>query len=38
MIDKVYKIISTPAYVEAKSIGEVAKGIIKLVDKVIELV
>ena len=38
VIDEVNKIISTPAYVEGKSIGEVATGITKLVDKVLELV
>ena len=38
VIDEVNKIISTPAYVEGKSIGEVAIGITKLVDKVLELV
>ena len=38
VVDEVNKIISTPAYVEAKSIGEVATGITKLVDKVLELV
>ena len=38
VVDEVNKIISTPAYVEGKSIGEVATGITKLVDKVLELV
>ena len=38
VIDEVNKIISTPAYIEGKSIGEVATGITKLVDKVLELV
>ncbi len=38
VVDDVNKIISTPAYVEGKSIGEVAIGITKLVDKVLELV
>ena len=38
VIDELNKIISTPAYVEGKSIGEVATGITKLVDKVLELV
>ena len=38
MVDEENKIVSTPAYVEAKSIKEVAKGIDKLVTKVLEMV
>ncbi len=37
VIDHDNKIISTPAYVEAKSIREVAIGIEKLIEKVVEL-
>ena len=37
VIDYDNKIISTPAYVEAKSIREVAVGIEKLIEKVVEL-
>ena len=37
VIDHENKIISTPAYVEAKSIREVAIGIEKLIEKVVEL-
>tara|TARA_S200000501_G_scaffold8750_1_gene7855 strand:+ start:78202 stop:78867 length:666 start_codon:yes stop_codon:yes gene_type:complete len=37
VVDKVNKIVSTPAYVEAKSIKEVARGIEKLVDKIMEM-
>ncbi|MFK3797387.1 MULTISPECIES: isoprenoid biosynthesis glyoxalase ElbB [unclassified Pseudomonas] len=36
--DKDRKLVSTPAYMVAKSIGEVASGINKLVDRVLELV
>tara|TARA_B100000073_G_scaffold325371_1_gene309098 strand:+ start:460 stop:1119 length:660 start_codon:yes stop_codon:yes gene_type:complete len=38
VLDDVNKIISTPAYVEANSIGQVSEGITKLVDKILELV
>jgi len=38
VVDEENKIVSTPAYVEAKSIKEVAKGIDKLVTKVLEMV
>jgi enhancing lycopene biosynthesis protein 2 len=36
--DKDRKLVSTPAYMVAKSIGEAASGINKLVDRVLELV
>lgn len=36
--DKERKLVSTPAYMVAKSIGEAASGINKLVDRVLELV
>ena len=38
VVDKKNKIVSTPAYVEAKSISDVAIGIDKLVNKVLEMV
>ena len=38
VIDEKNKIVSTPAYVEANSIMEVAEGINKLVDKVLEMI
>ena len=38
VVDEENKIVSTPAYVEAKSIKEAAKGIDKLVTKVLEMV
>lgn len=37
VIDHEHKIVTTPAYMEAKRISEAAEGINKLVDKVIEL-
>ena len=37
VVDEVNKIVSTPAYVEANSIKEVACGIEKLVDKIMEM-
>ena len=37
VVDKVNKIVSTPAYVEANSIKEVECGIEKLVDKIMEM-
>jgi enhancing lycopene biosynthesis protein 2 len=37
-VDVKNKIVSTPAYVEAKSIKEAADGIEKLVTKVLEMV
>lgn len=38
VIDERYKIVSTPAYMEAGSISEAAEGIEKLVGKVLELI
>jgi enhancing lycopene biosynthesis protein 2 len=38
VVDEKNKIVSTPAYVEAKSIKEAAEGIEKLVTKVLEMV
>ena len=38
VVDEKNKIVSTPAYVEAKSIKESAEGIEKLVKKVLEMV
>ena len=38
VVDEKNKIVSTPAYVEAKSIQEAAEGIEKLVIKVLEMV
>ena len=38
VVDNINKIVSTPAYVEGKSIGEIAVGITKLVDKLLELI
>ena len=38
VVDEKNKIVSTPAYVEAKSIKESAEGIEKLVTKVLEMV
>ena len=38
VVDNINKIVSTPAYVEGKSIREIAVGITKLVDKVLALV
>ena len=38
VVDEKNKIVSTPAYVEANSIMEVAEGIEKLVSKVLEMV
>ena len=38
VVDKINKIVSTPAYVEAKSIKDAADGIEKLVTKVLEMV
>ena len=35
--DKARKLVSTPAYMLAKSISEAASGINKLVDRVLEL-
>ncbi|RMV08532.1 Isoprenoid biosynthesis protein with amidotransferase-like domain [Pseudomonas coronafaciens pv. coronafaciens] len=35
--DEARKLVSTPAYMVAKSIGEAAAGINKLVDRVLEL-
>ena len=35
--DKARKLVSTPAYMLAQSIGEAAGGIYKLVDRVLEL-
>ena len=37
VIDHENKIVSTPAYVEAKSIKEIAFGIEKLIKKVVEM-
>ena len=37
VVDNINKIVSTPAYVEGKSIREIAVGITKLVDKVLAL-
>lgn len=37
VVDETNKIVTTPAYMLGKSIGEVAEGIEKLVDKVIQL-
>ena len=37
VVDQEYKIVSTPAYVEAGSIKETAEGIEKLVKKIVEL-
>ena len=38
MVDEINKIVSTPAYVEANSIREVALGVEKLVKKVVEMI
>ena len=38
VVDEENKIVSTPAYVEAKSIKEAAAGIEKLVAKVLQLI
>jgi enhancing lycopene biosynthesis protein 2 len=38
VVDEKNKIVSTPAYVEAKSIKESAEGIEKLVTKVLEMI
>jgi len=38
VVDEKNKIVSTPAYVEAKSIKEAAEGIEKLVTKVLEMI
>ena len=38
VLDEKNKIVTTPAYVEAKSIKEAAAGIEKLVNKVLEMI
>ena len=38
VVDEINKIVSTPAYVEANSIREVALGVEKLVEKVVEMI
>jgi enhancing lycopene biosynthesis protein 2 len=37
VIDKDKKVVSTPAYMEAKSIKEAAEGIQKLVEQVLQM-